>query len=532
MSRAARPKEEKGSIETGPANNMKLMELMRATQVTRTDGPLDSPVRGIAYHSGSVQEGFVFVAIPGTRRDGRDFVPEALDRGAVAIVSERPLEGSSHRVARILVPSARRALADLASVWYGNPARHMTLIGVTGTNGKTTTTYILESILVAAGYRTGLLGTIQYRYGGRSSPAPNTTPESLDLQRMLREMLDDGVTHAVMEVTSHALDQERVRGCRFRVAVFTNLTRDHLDYHGDERSYLAAKVRLFEEHLVPQAEGGVAVLNAEDPASREIQGRAKGQVIWYGTKAGSHFVASDCSVGLEGTRMRILHPGGERELFTPLLGMVNVSNILAACACAWALGIEPSQWAAGLQALTSVPGRLEVVSRGLEGVGSDVTVLVDYAHTPDALDRALSSTRGLTKGRLICVFGCGGDRDRGKRPLMGQAAARHSDLLVVTSDNPRGEDPSSIIEQIVRGLEGLPMRMITPERQEISGPLPAYVVIQDRAEAIRWAIRRARPGDLVFIAGKGHEAYQIIGTRQVPFEDREVAKKALQETRA
>lgn len=521
--------QEKKFIETGSGTHMKLDELLRATQVTRTDGTLDSSVRGIAYHSGSVQEGFVFVAIPGHRRDGRDFIPEALDRGAVAIVSEGPVEDSSHGVTHILVPSARRALADLASLWYGNPADQMTLIGVTGTNGKTTTTHMLEAILVAAGYRAGLLGTIQYRYGGRSFPAPNTTPESLDLQRMLREMLDSGVTHAVMEVTSHALDQERVRGCRFRVAVFTNLTRDHLDYHGDERSYLAAKVRLFEEHLISQAEGGVAVLNAEDPASREIQRRAKGRIVWYGMGAGAHFVAVHCSAGLDGTRMRIFHPGGEEELFTPLLGMVNVSNTLAACACAWALGIEPGQWAAGLEALTSVPGRLEVVSRGLEGGDGGVTVLVDYAHTPDALDRALSSTRGLTKGRLICVFGCGGDRDRGKRPLMGQAAARHSDLLVVTSDNPRGEDPSSIIEQIVKGLEELPMRVITPDCLEISASTPAYVVIQDRAEAIRWAIKRARPGDLVFIAGKGHEAYQIIGTRQIPFEDREVAKKALQE---
>ncbi len=523
---------EKRGIEKGSGTRMRLSDLLRATQVSRTEGPLDSPVRGIAYHSGAVQEGFVFVAIPGTRRDGRDFVPEALDKGAVAVVSERPAKGPSPGVAQILVPSARRALADLASVWYGNPANQMTLIGVTGTNGKTTTTHMLEAILVAAGYRAGLLGTIQYRYGGRSFSAPNTTPESLDLQRMLREMLDSGVTHAVMEVTSHALDQERVRGCRFRVAVFTNLTRDHLDYHGDERSYLAAKARLFEEHLAPQAEGGVAVLNAEDPASREIQGRARGRVIWYGMEAGSHFVAAHCFADLGGTRMRILYPGGETELFTPILGMVNVSNALAACASAWALGIEPGRWAAGLGALTSVPGRLEVVSRGPEEGDGGVTVLVDYAHTPDALDRALSSTRGLTRGRLICVFGCGGDRDRGKRPLMGQAAARHSDLLVVTSDNPRGEDPSSIIDQIVKGLEGLPVRAITPECQEISGPMPAYVVIQDRAEAIRWAIRRARHGDLVFIAGKGHEAYQIIGTKRVPFEDREVAKEALQEAQA
>lgn len=532
MNCGARLMKGKRAIEIRSSTHMKLSELLRATQVSRTQGPLDSSVRGIAYHSASVEEGFVFVAIPGTQRDGGEFIPEAIDKGAVAVVCERPAKASSPRVAEILVPSARRALADLASAWYGNPANHMTLIGVTGTNGKTTVTHMLEAILVAAGYRAGLLGTIQYRYGGRWFPAPNTTPESLDLQRMLREMVNGGVTHVVMEVTSHALDQERVRGCRFRVAVFTNLTRDHLDYHRDERSYLAAKVRLFEEHLIPQAQGGVAVLNAEDPASREIQGRAKGRIIWYGLEAGSHFVAAQCSFGLTGTRMRILHPGGERELFTPLLGMVNVSNTLAACASAWALGIEPSQWVAGLEALNSVPGRLEVISKGLGEGDGGVTVLVDYAHTPDALDRALSSIRVLAKGRLICVFGCGGDRDRGKRPMMGRAAARHSDLLVVTSDNPRGEDPSTIIEEIVKGLEGLQVRAITPDCQETSCPLPVYVVIQDRAEAIRWAVRRARDGDLVFIAGKGHEAYQIIGARRVPFDDREVAKKALQEAQA
>jgi UDP-N-acetylmuramoyl-L-alanyl-D-glutamate--2,6-diaminopimelate ligase len=517
------------AFETEPGSQLMLGDLLRTTQVIRTEGPADSSVRGIAYHSGAVREGFVFVAIPGTHRDGRDFVPEALEKGAVAVVLERPAEGLPQGVAQILVPSARRALADMASAWYGYPARRMTLVGVTGTNGKTTTTHMLEAILAAAGHRAGLLGTIRYRYGGRSMPAPNTTPESLDLQRMLREMLDNGVTHCIMEVTSHALDQERVRGCRFRVAAFTNLTRDHLDYHGDTPSYLAAKLRLFQEHLVPEEEGGVAVLNAEDPASLEIQRRTKGRIVWYGQAPGSDFSLAECSAALDGTRMRIRYPEGEKELFTPLLGMVNASNALAACASAWALGIGPEQWAAGLGSMPVVPGRLEIVSTRRGRPDPGVTVLVDYAHTPDALDRALSSVRGLARGRLICVFGCGGDRDRGKRPLMGKAAARHSDLLVVTSDNPRGEEPSRIIEQIVRGLEEVPLRPLGSDREETADALPAYVVIQDRAEAIRWAVFRARPGDLVFIAGKGHEAYQIIGDKKVPFNDRDVARKALEE---
>jgi UDP-N-acetylmuramoyl-L-alanyl-D-glutamate--2,6-diaminopimelate ligase len=504
---------------------MNISGLLRGLEVIETRGSLEIPVRGISCHSASVQPGDLFVAIPGTNQDGHRFVHAALEKGAVGSLVERILDGLPEMFAQVKIPDARKALAAVAANFYAIPARELTLIGITGTNGKTSTAAILEGILHAAGHRVGVLGTIDYRFGNRTIPALTTTPGPLELQKVLREMVWTGITHVVMEVTSHALDQQRVHGCAFQGAVFTNISRDHLDYHKDMDAYLEAKIRLFEEYLLPESQGGWAVLNAEAPTSQEIQKRCKGRVIWFGDAPGSGFQALNWTQDLKGIRMALRYPDGQIEVSTSLLGYPNLLNTLAACACAWALGIEPDHWTAGLRRISGIPGRFEPVhnDRG-------VAVVVDYAHTPDALDRVLSSARKLTKGKLICVFGCGGDRDKGKRPMMAQAAARRSDLVVITSDNPRTEPPGRIIEQILSGLEGLPVQRVMPSDGSAENPLPAYAVIEDRGEAIRKAIRWARQGDLVVIAGKGHERVQIVGDRRIPFDDREIAGEVLKES--
>ena len=424
-------------------------------------------------------------------------------------------------------------LAELACAFFGRPAKELTLVGLTGTNGKTTTMYILEAVLEAAGRPTGTIGTISYRYGGNVQDAPTTTPQSLHLQGMLREMVDGGMTHAIMEVTSHALVQHRVLGCLFSVGVFTNITRDHLDYHGDMEKYLAAKTKLFEHYLVPGEQGGRAVLNAADPASESIAEKSVGRPVRFGTESNCDpktadfpapdFLAKDIALTRDGLRFRLRYPDGEVEIETALIGEPNVMNVLAACASAWSLGIAPEYWKDALRKIERVPGRFDPMpnDRG-------ITVVVDYAHTPDALERAAQTARRLTEKRLICVFGCGGDRDRGKRPLMAKAAAEYSDLIVVTSDNPRSEQPMRIIEDAVAGLEGLPE--IDPDLDEPPEKTPAYTVSEDRRQAIRIAVRWAREGDLVLIAGKGHETYQIIGGERLPFDDREVARIAIEET--
>jgi UDP-N-acetylmuramoyl-L-alanyl-D-glutamate--2,6-diaminopimelate ligase len=506
-----------------------LRDLLQGLDVTEIRGSLDLPVRGIAYHSNAVEPGFLFVAVPGSRHDGHAFVADAQRRGASAAVVERIDATLPPEFAQIRVRHGRTALALLGAAWYGHPAREMALVGITGTNGKTTTAHILEAILAQAGKRVGVMGTIEYRYGERRMAAPNTTPESLELQRIFREMADGGTDHVVMEVTSHALAQSRVEGCVFQGAVFTNLTRDHLDYHATMEEYLAAKVRLFEEHLAPAEQGGWAVLNRQDPASCQIRERCRGRVIWYGEDPRAEFRVSRWSLGLNGSEMSVECPVGTVEIRTSLLGHFNVLNALAACAAAWALGVEPAHWVSGVGRLRRVAGRLDPVRDTAETGKGKVTVLVDYAHTPDALDRALTAARSLAQGKLICVFGCGGDRDRGKRPLMAQAAARHCDLVVITSDNPRGESPSAIIQEVVAGLRDTPLGEVSLAEGAVRGFLPGYAVNEDRREAIGQAIRWAAPGDLVVIAGKGHETVQIVGGRTIPFDDREVARHALEE---
>jgi UDP-N-acetylmuramyl-tripeptide synthetase len=504
-----------------------LLKELKDLEVIQARGPLETPVGGVSCHSEAVEPGHLFVAIPGTHQDGHRFVRRAMERGAVGSLVERVSDELPEAFTQIQVNDARRALARVAASYYGHPARDIRLVGITGTNGKTTTASLLESILKDAGLQVGLLGTIEYRYGARSLQASTTTPGSLELQRILRVMVDAGITHAVMEVTSHALDQDRVLGCDFQGAVFTNLTRDHLDYHGNMDAYLDAKIRLFEEHLLPESEGGWAVINAEAPTAGEIQKRCRGRIIRFGFNEEAEFRALKWTADLNGIEMLLRYPDGEMDISTPLIGRPNLLNALAACACAWALGVEPSHWAEGLRFFSRIPGRFEAIPNEQR-----VTVIVDYAHTPDALEQVLSAARTLTDGRLICVFGCGGDRDQGKRPLMAQAAARHSDLIVITSDNPRTEEPRRIIDQIVDGLRELPFHRRANSNHEAVARFPSYAVIEDRGKAIHKAIKWAQAGDLVLIAGKGHETIQIVGSRRIPFDDCEMARRALGEVEA
>jgi UDP-N-acetylmuramoyl-L-alanyl-D-glutamate--2,6-diaminopimelate ligase len=459
-------------------------------------------VARVTHDSRLVQPGSLFVAIRGLAADGNQFVEAAVRKGAVVVVSEAAAPPGAPWVR---VADARVALAVLSAAVLGDPAHSLRLVGVTGTNGKTTTAYLIDAALRAHGERVGLLGTVQYRIGDRVAEAVRTTPESSDLQGLLREMVDAGCSHAVLEVSSHSLELKRVHGCEFQVAVFTNLTRDHLDFHGDMDRYFAAKRVLFDTLL---REDGTAIVNADDDRGPAIAAASRGRVWTYGLDRPADLRARDVSLSLEGTRFHVDSPAGSFEIRTPLLGRFNVSNLLAAYGAALALGIPPETAIAGLRSLAGVPGRLERVA-----AGQDFTVVVDYAHTDDALKNLLETVRELGPRRIITVFGCGGDRDRTKRPLMGAVAARLSDVVVVTSDNPRSEPPESILEEIQRGMNG--------RRQS------ERHVIVDRREAIARALEMAEPGDAVVIAGKGHETYQVLRDRTIPFDDRQVAKDSL-----
>ncbi len=490
---------------------VRLRELATLPEILEVRGDLDVEVKGLASHSGRVQPGDLFVAVPGTAQDGHDYLQEAAQRGAVAAVVERFQDPVCKTLTQLRVADSRRAMAHLAARFYGEPANHLKLIGITGTNGKTTTAHVLEAILEAAGHQVGVLGTIAYRWGGHVLPASNTTPDSIELQRLLAQMSRQGISHVVMEVTSHALEQKRVLGCRFQVGIFTNLTRDHLDYHGSMEAYLEAKTTLFKEHLKSESQGGWAFLNLHDPASPVISQVCSSRVIWYGLGSEGDVKALEWKGGRDGSRILLDFPEGRISLESPLIGEPNVLNVVAACGCAWALGVEPEKWREGIRRLKPVPGRMERIDG--PDLPSGFTVLVDYAHTPDALDRALATARKLASAKLIVVFGCGGDRDRGKRPMMAQAAARHCDLAVVTSDNPRNEEPMAIIQEIVKGFQGTRLSRIDAHQ---SIDVPAYTILEDRQEAIRWAVGHACPGDVVLIAGKGHENYQILGNKRIP----------------
>jgi UDP-N-acetylmuramoyl-L-alanyl-D-glutamate--2,6-diaminopimelate ligase len=481
-------------------------------------------IRGISYDSRSVRPGDPFVALRGQQWDGHDFVSEAVQRGAAAVVIESARKGeeAGKDVVRIRVRSSRGALSRLAANFYGRPDEQMNMIGITGTNGKTTTSFLLESILLEAGVRPGVIGTVNYRFPGHECPAPVTTPESLDLMRTLRKMADADVSHVVMEVSSHALDQGRVDDCIFRVAVFTNLSRDHLDYHENMDAYFEAKSCLF-RRLGRGGSGPAprAVINMDDPRGGELRELIQVPVLGYGLGENCQVRAVQVQASRQGLSARLLTPTGATEIRSPLIGRFNIYNLLAASGAAISLDLGLEAIRGGIGRLARIPGRLEMVPnrRGL-------AVVVDYAHTPDALQKVMEALRPLSDGRLITVFGCGGDRDKGKRAEMGRVAAARSDIVFITSDNPRTEDPMDIIEQVAQGVKKGRRVSQRESAEAVGGGVSTYFLEPDRRLAIQRAVQMAEPRDWVLIAGKGHEDYQIIGTSRRPFDDREVAAHA------
>jgi len=490
---------------------MTFQQLLDGVEVLAQAG--DAEVSGVEYDSRRVRPGCLFVAMQGESSDGNQFIAAAVAAGAVAVVSDSPnFVAPAGIAAWARVAHGRRALARLSANFYYRPAEKLAITGITGTNGKSTTAFLVESILQAAGRGTALVGTIEYHVAGKTLPAPHTTPESLELNRMFAEAREAGATEAVMEVSSHALAQERTFGIPFDTAVFTNLTRDHLDYHRTFEEYFAAKQKLFEGCGTEPPR--VAVLNLEDEYGARLVAlskKNKSQVVGYGLAQGE-FCARDMEITPRGTRFRMVTPVGDLPIFSPLIGKVNAYNVLAAAGAAWARGCSGDAITRGVGNLARVPGRFELVD-----CGQPFTVVVDYAHTDDAL-RNLTAlarefvSRGPRKARVITLFGCGGDRDRAKRPLMGEAAGRGSDFVVLTSDNPRREDPLTIINDALTGLQRTGTR---------------YVSEPDRRKAILLALGEARAGDIVLLAGKGHEKVQVTRAGSAPFDDVEVARASL-----
>jgi len=490
---------------------MQLKNLLASIPVREVIGRIDRTVEGLAYDSRRVQRNGLFIALRGEKSDGHDFIGQAIEKGATVIVAEKAENPSvtGGRATRVLVENSRTAMPDLAARFFNYPARKLKLAGVTGTNGKTTTTFLIKHICEKAGMRCGLLGTVRYEIGERVLPAARTTPESLDLQELLAQMRDAGCRAAVMEVSSHALAQERVRDIEWDAAVFTNLTQDHLDYHGTMENYFAAKAKLFEQ--LPKQERKkkpVAIINLDDRYGQKLIAKFAGKisVVTFGTGLKSDFRASNYRMEFGGTSYQLDARGKSYLVRVPLIGRFNVANSVAAVAAANALGIGLREAIVSLAKSPQVPGRLEMVPAKRQ-----FQVFVDYAHSPDALLNVIKTLRELQPRRLIVVFGCGGNRDREKRPLMGQVVDQNADFAIITSDNPRKEDPDTIIADVEKGFRGTDFEKIT-----------------DRAAAISRAIELAQPRDIVLIAGKGHENYQEFADHTVPFEDIQVARRAIE----
>jgi UDP-N-acetylmuramoyl-L-alanyl-D-glutamate--2,6-diaminopimelate ligase len=503
---------------------MKLSELIPCLGKTASiSGNSDPHIGSLHYRAQTLTPGGLFVAVPGQRADGHDFIDCAIAQGASAIVSQKPV---SCPVPVVRVTDSRLALSRLADRFYDHPSLKLVIVGITGTNGKTTTAYLVEQILSTAGFRVGVIGTVNYRFAGQVFPNPVTTPESADLQQILHRMRQAGVSHVVMEVSSHAVDLGRIGSCRFDVGVFTNLTQDHLDYHKDMSHYWACKQRFFTDFLFtgPKAARTRAIINGANTHGKallrhlEQLGRAS-QTISVGASKNETIYPQNLRIQLDGIRCTLKTPTRAVTVASPLTGAYNVENVLCAAGVGVALNISPETIGAGIAALAAVPGRLERVH---DRAGR--FVYVDYAHSPDALENVLTALTTMIRRRLICLFGCGGDRDPAKRPEMGRIAATLSDVVVLTSDNPRSESPQAIIEMILPGIQaaGKPALPMPPDAQ--SG---GYIVEPDRRQAIALAICLAAPGDVVLIAGKGHETYQILSDRTIAFDDRIEASRAL-----
>ncbi|AZR73041.1 UDP-N-acetylmuramoyl-L-alanyl-D-glutamate--2,6-diaminopimelate ligase [Anoxybacter fermentans] len=481
----------------------KLLENLIEFEVLESHFPTE--VKGITYDSRQVKPGYIFVCIQGFQKDGHDFIEDAIGNGARVIVIEKDVPRKPG-ITYIKVKDSRDALSRLSEAYYDFASRKLNLIGVTGTNGKTTTTYMIESILRKANIKTGLIGTIRNKICDEVFPAKRTTPESSDLQELFARMVKAGVTHTVMEVSSHALELKRVQNFNFKVGVFTNITQDHLDFHTTLENYRQAKSKLFQALTLD----GVGVINIDDPSGEYMIERCKGRVLTYGiNNKHAEIRGSEIKVNVNGVSYHVTTPVGEIRLKLKLTGYFNVYNSLAAIGSGLALNIPLEIIKEGLESLTGVTGRFEQVD-----CGQNFGVIVDYAHTPDGMENILKTAQQIARGRKIIVFGCGGDRDRGKRPIMGKIAAKYCDLCILTSDNPRTEDPMQILRDIEKGL------------LELDQPVN-YRIIEDRREAIFYAVREARENDLVIIMGKGHETYQIFKDYTIPFDDREVAKEAI-----
>ncbi len=501
---------------------MKLSALIQNLDAWVLSPNPDPDITSIHYRAQAVKPGGLFVAVAGLSADGHDFIPQALKNGAAAVVGQVP-HSPDLPVPYVQTPDSRAALAWIAARFYGHPSQKLRLIGITGTNGKTTTSFLIESLLESAGFSPGVIGTINYRYGGQAFDNPVTTPESADLQRILAQMADAGVSHAVVEASSHAIDRDRLLGLDFDIGVFTNLSQDHLDYHRSMAEYWACKQRFFTELLPWGKKPKQAVVNMDALYGEKLLKNLPVPGITTGTNRQNMIRARFSEQGPRGIRGEIQTPPGDFAFCSPLVGGHNLENILSAVGVGIGLGIGPETIKAGIEARFCVPGRLERV----EDPQGERFVFVDYAHTPEALEKVLLALGALKTRRLICVFGCGGDRDRGKRPLMGAISVNCADLAVVTSDNPRTEDPQAIIADILAGIQPTGARQYRLADIQTDPVARGYGVEPDRRQAIARAVGLARPGDIVLIAGKGHERYQIIGTQKTAFDDREEARKAL-----
>jgi UDP-N-acetylmuramoyl-L-alanyl-D-glutamate--2,6-diaminopimelate ligase len=482
---------------------MKLKDLLKDIPALRVNGNGGADILGLACSSQQVQQGYLFVALRGEKKDGNDFIEDALRRGAKAVLSEKP-KPPNLKVTWIEVPDAREALAYAAANFYGHPSMQMKLVGITGTKGKTTLTYILESIFKQAGYPTGVIGTINYRWSDKVFPAGRTTPEAPEIQRMMSEMLTQGITHCLIEVSSHALDLKRVWGLRFDIAVFTNLSAEHLDYHETMEDYFEAKRKL----LFLNTKKKAAVVNLDDPWGKKLITELPLTTVTYGLEPAAIVHGQNYRLTESGIKAEVDFPGGQIKVCSPLLGKHNLYNILAAIATSLALNIPVPAIKEGITALRGIPGRLEKIKNSL-----GLPVFVDYAHTDNALSNLLETVRELKPSRILLVFGAGGDRDRSKRARMGGVAAKLADWTYLTSDNPRSEDPLAIIADIEKGflLEGS----------------KNYQIVPDRKSAIEQALASAKKGDYVLVAGKGHENYQIFKDRTIAFDDAEVIRSFL-----
>lgn len=486
---------------------MKLAEVVKNLKILRTSGDLDLELTGLCQDSRAVVPGNLFFCVKGVNVDGHRFLTQAAAAGAVAaLVEDWP--DTDPGLVLIQVPNVSAAIKEVAGAFYDYPERKLHLIGVVGTNGKTTSTYLMKSILEAAGHRVGLIGTIANIIGDQVLEAHNTTPGTLELQQLFDRMVRDGVNYVVMEVSSHSIHQGRVAGLRFQSAIFTNITQDHLDYHKTFEEYLRVKSQLFQD--LPS--DSWAAINGDDPHSREIIAKTSAHVLTYGIEQPADVKAENIRIGMDGVEYTVISPQGNLDLKLHLTGYFNVYNSLGVLTAALGLGIDLSVIKRGLESITGVPGRFQKIVVP----GMNFTVIVDYAHTPDGLENTLRTGRGLNPRRLLLVFGCGGDRDRTKRPIMGALAAKMADYSIITSDNPRSEEPMAIIREIESGFKA-------------AATAAAYQLEADRELAIRKIIMEAQPGDLVIIAGKGHETYQQFADRTIHFDDREIAAAVLKE---